>query len=323
MKKTGKKNQDAINGKDEKAGETVQKVPVNFGLQFSDLWENPELVLTNMATSISKAGRAIPEFLLAKFPYVQAISLIMLLAERALKMEKYPPMHPHLIYGIAVVCFITGCMMTAKIKLRFATLVYSSVLVYLTINAYTNRQFNYSRHVRNRIASRHAGCLGVYLIYSFIKSNRQSNLIHRIGELCISAYLLGSAYLINESYEDKRAVLENIPGGNYARYFLTIIFTCAGLCFISGYFLRDISMSMAFLIGAITILVDMKFSYWSYRGMAYWNQMRIVIDNLNLLTGFFVFMIHYENIARADAEAIQRAKEQEEQESDEEHDKQE
>jgi len=37
---------------------------------------------------LQKAGAAIPEFFLTKFPYVQAITLLMLLAERALKMEK-------------------------------------------------------------------------------------------------------------------------------------------------------------------------------------------------------------------------------------------
>ena len=62
--------------------------PIKFRLRFSDLWQNPELYFTKMATSISGMVWAVPEFFLRKFPYVQALTLLMLLAERALKMEK-------------------------------------------------------------------------------------------------------------------------------------------------------------------------------------------------------------------------------------------
>ncbi|KAL4225684.1 hypothetical protein ACF0H5_016373 [Mactra antiquata] len=274
---------------------------------------------------LMKAGLWIPEFLFAKFPYVQAVTLLMMLAERAMKMEKYPPMNPNIIYTVAALCFIAGVFMTAKLQTRFASLLYSAVLVYLTFNAYTNKQFNYSRHVRNRISGRHLGCLGVYLIYSFINSNKDNKLIHRIGELCIATYLLGSAYIINESYEDKRAIMEFIPGGDYARYFLTLLFTCCGLCFLAGYFLKDISMTMGFLLMVVTLIIDMKFSYWSYRGMAYWSQMRLVVDNVNLIVGFFVLMSHYENLSVEENEAIRAAHEEQENEEEEEtkHDKQE
>jgi len=70
-------------------GSARKRPNVNFRLNFSDLWENPDLFFSNMAPAwLQKAGAAIPEFFLTKFPYVQAITLLMLLAERALKMEK-------------------------------------------------------------------------------------------------------------------------------------------------------------------------------------------------------------------------------------------
>ena len=138
--------------------------------------------------------------------------------------------------------------------------------------------------------------MGVYLIFAFIKSGKKTRLTQRVGELCIAVYLLSAAYLFNESYEDRRALMENIPGGNYLRYFVTIIYACSGLCFLSGYFLKDISMSMAFCLTFVTFLVDMRFSYWSYRGMHYWNQVRLAVDSLNLLVGFFMFLNFYENV---------------------------
>lgn len=251
---------------------------------------------------IRKAGTWIPEFILSKFPYVQAITLVMLLAERAMKAEKYPPMHPKIIYTIAGVCLMAGVMMSAKIKVRFAALIYTGVLGYLALNAYTNKEFNYSKHVRRRISSRHLGCMGVYLIFSFIKSGQKSRLTQRVGELCIAVYLLSAAYLFNESYEDRRGLMENLLGGNYMRYFITLVYACSGLCFLSGYFLRDISMSMAFCLTFVTFLVDMKFTYWTYRGMNYWNQVRLTLDNANLLVGFFMFLTFYENLKVEEAE---------------------
>ncbi|XP_052801377.1 uncharacterized protein LOC128232073 [Mya arenaria] len=280
---------------------TIQRPDVKFRLKFSDLWENPELVLTNMAPSwLLKAGSAIPEFLLGKFPYIQAVTLLMLLAERALKMEKYPPMHPYIIYAVSGLCLLSGVMFTAKIKVKHASLIYCLVLAYLAVNAYTNKQFNYSRHVRNRLSSRHLGCLGLYILYAFMKSGRESKLMQRVGELCLATYLCAQAYLLNESYEDKKAIDELVPGGIYARYVFTLLFACAGLCFIAGYFLKDISLTVAFVVSIYIILVDMKFWFWQYRGTSYWNQVRLLIDNVNIVAGFFLLMNHYENLTEKD-----------------------
>ena len=146
------------------------------------------------------------------------------------------------------------------------------------------------------MSSRHLGCLGVYLIYAFVKGNKTNKLLQRLGELCVSGYLLGTAYLINESYEDRRAFMELVPGGNYARYFVTLILACAGICFISGYFLKDISLSVVFCLTFLLGIIDLRFSYWSYRGMQYWNQVRLAVDTANLVAGFFMFMSFYENI---------------------------
>ena len=138
--------------------------------------------------------------------------------------------------------------------------------------------------------------MGVYLIFAFIKSGKKFKLTQRVAELCLAVYLLTSAYLFNESYEDRRGILENLPGGNYMRYFITIVYACSGLCFLSGYFLKDISMSMAFCLTFMTFLVDMKFTYWTTRGLNYWNQVRLAADNFNLLIGFFMFLNFYEPV---------------------------
>ena len=49
---------------------------------------------------------------------------------------------------------MAGVMMSAKIKVRFAALLYTGVLGYLALNAYTNKEFNYSRHARVSIKTK-------------------------------------------------------------------------------------------------------------------------------------------------------------------------
>ena len=56
-------------------------------------------------------------------------------------------------------------------------------------------------------------------------------------------------------------------------------------------------MSVGFCLMFLTFLIDIRLTYWTYRGMAYWNQMRLVIDNVNLILGFFLLSNHYENLA--------------------------
>lgn len=165
------------------------------------------------------------------------------------------------------------------------------------------------------------GCLGVFLIYAVTKGKSESKLLHRLGELCVATYLIGQAYLINESYEDKKAIVDLIPGGNYARYFLTLIYGSTGLCFLSGYFLKDTSMSMVFCICFVTCLVDLRFWFWTYRGMSYWNQVRLVMDNINLVFGFLLFMKHYENLAEEDYEDVQKAHDEVKKQEDADHEK--
>jgi len=57
-------------------------------------------------------------------------------------------MHPNIIYTVAGMCAIAGLLMSFKMKLKHASLIYCMVLTYLALNAYTNKQFNFSKHVR-------------------------------------------------------------------------------------------------------------------------------------------------------------------------------
>ena len=84
-----KRNKNKIDTSADSAPQTTGKPSISFKLRLNDLWENPELLISNMAADrLRKVASSIPEYFLTKFPYVQAWTLVMLVAERALKVEK-------------------------------------------------------------------------------------------------------------------------------------------------------------------------------------------------------------------------------------------
>lgn len=155
------------------------------------------------------------------------------------------------------------------------------------------------------------------MLFAFLKSNRETKMMQRIGELCLAGYLCAQAYLFNESYDDRKAIMDLVPGGIYARYVFTLLFACAGICFIASYFLKDISLTMAFVIIVYLMLVDTKMWFWQYRGMTYWNQIRLVLDSVTILCGFLMLINHYENLKEEKEEENAQEDESDEKEKNE------
>ncbi|KAL5006219.1 hypothetical protein ScPMuIL_015025 [Solemya velum] len=253
-----------------------------------------------MVASIRTVVDKLPNFILARYPFVNALSLLMLLSERA-KHESFPPLPPNVVYahiGLFVVC---GFCLSARFKSKEMSLLYAGQLLYFAYNCYTNPKLNYTEWQKLRVSTRQFGCCGVYLIYAYLNDEKRSVPLRRIGEIIIGLYLLSIAYMLNESTDDKAAFYSQIPGGDYSRFIVTLMFTAGALCFFSGYFLRDISMAMVIVTLVLTVLVDGNVSYWTYRkGMQFWNQMRIVLDQGCLITGFYLMSKKFTNRVKKD-----------------------
>ncbi|XP_033752923.1 transmembrane protein 101-like [Pecten maximus] len=248
-----------------------------------------------MAAALLKST---PEFLLARFPFINALSLLMLLAERA-QHETQPPMHPNLIYANIAVFLISGFLMSGKVMKKELSLVCAGQMIYFAFNMYTNTHLHYSQWQRIRMGIRHLGCAGMFILYSHLQDRMTSGHLRRLGEITVGITLIGLTYILNNSAEDKRAFLTHIVGGDWSRYFYTLIIACAAMSFFSGYFLRDMSISMIILLTLSTLFVDCDFTFWvDRRGMHYWNQIRIVLDDIFLILGFAMVTIRFDNIVK-------------------------
>ncbi|XP_060083499.1 transmembrane protein 101-like [Ylistrum balloti] len=246
--------------------------------------------------------KSLPEFLLARFPFINALSLLMLLAERA-QHETQPPMHPNLIYANIGVFLMCGFLMSGKVMRKELSLVCAGQMFFFAFNMYTNTNLHYSQWQRIRMGVRHIGCAGMFILYSHLQDRKWTTHLRRIGEITVGLYLLGITYVLNNSAEDKRAFLSHVVGGDWSRYFYTLIIACAALSFFSGYFLRDMSISVIILLTLATVFVDCDLTFWvDRRGMHYWNQIRIVLDDICLILGFSMLTVRFDNIVKTNTD---------------------
>lgn len=240
----------------------------------------------------------LPEIILARFPFISAFTLLMILAERD---EKYPPIPPRLIYSHIAIFLAVGFLMSAKVKRKELSLVYAGQLLYFAYNTYTNQNLRYTEPQRIRMSVRLIGCAGIYVLFSYFQEQVKSRQLRKLGETLVGIFLIAYVYIINNTYEDKRAFLMHIPGGNWIRYFITLALACGAISFFSGYFLRDVSISLAIVFAILTVAVDCDIQYWvNKRGMFYWNQVRVIADDLCIIIGFCLLMTRGDNKIKVD-----------------------
>ncbi|XP_067654791.1 transmembrane protein 101-like [Haliotis asinina] len=248
-----------------------------------------------MATVNTWVAR-VADFLLGKFPFINALSFLMLLAERA-KSESVPPLPPQLIYAHIGGFLICGFLMSSRMAKKEASLVYAGQLIFFSYNFYHNKKLNYGQWQRLQMAVRQVGCVGVYVLMAFIhtKKENRSEPLRRVGEIILGIYLFAYAYILNSSSEYKRGFLHHFLDSDWLRYFITLAIVACALCFLSGYFIRDMSVCAVVMLILVTMVMDLDFDYWTRRGVHFWNQARLLLDSLTAVTGFALFSRVFEN----------------------------
>lgn len=145
------------------------------------------------------------------------------------------------------------------------------------------------------------GCVGTFLLFSHFFDQVKSKQLRKLGETVLGIFLTAYVYSVNTIYEEKRAFLMHIPGGDWSRYFLTLVLACGAVSFFSGYFLRDVCISLAFVLAIITLMIDCDVRYWvDKRGMFFWNQIRIITDDLCIILGFCMYITRGDNKVKTD-----------------------
>lgn len=79
-------------------------------------------------------------------------------------------------------------------------------------------------------------------------------------------------YIFNDSVEDKKVFLYYVSGGDWSRYFFIFVLAVGVISFFSGYFLRDMFISVIVMFGILIIFIDCDINYWvEGNRMLFWN----------------------------------------------------
>ncbi|XP_005108336.2 transmembrane protein 101 [Aplysia californica] len=239
------------------------------------------------------------EFILHKYPLVNALTLLLLFAERAAT-NTDTPIHPRIVYANLLGFLGCALFMSSHIKRKEAALVFCGQLIYFAYNFYNNNKLHYKEWLRQEMCSRQVGCIGVYLLFAHIIDHKKSNLLRRLGEILLGIFMFAYVYLLNDSREIRRAFLSHMVGDDWARYVVAMVIAACALCFLSGYFVRDMALCAAVTIATLTLVIDCDFTYWSLKGVQFWNQGRMVADNLCICTGLLYAFFHVDNRVKMD-----------------------
>jgi len=146
--------------------------------------------------------------------------------------------------------------------------------------------------VQFRMSSRLLGVAGSFLLYTYFESRQtQPRLLRRVGECLVGLSVMFITYSVLQIPEDREAFLKLVPFGYVMLFVYGTILGTVGLCYIPGLFVYDVTIGLAILLSASTIGIDMRMWYWTQRrGLHYWNQIRLIIDNLTIIIGALMYL---------------------------------
>lgn len=233
-------------------------------------------------------------FVLARFPFINALTLLMLLGERAAH-ESYPPLNPKVIYlhlGLFVVC---GALMSAFYQAKAMAIIYSGQLLYFAYNAYTNAAMGHD-WLRTLIASRHFACAGVYLGIAYLTDQASGKQLRHISYAILGVYSLSIVMSLNDNQEAYLAFTRHFPLADITYFIMMMILGLCAVALFSGptRFLSRAFFTFSFLLALMSIFIDSRLSYWTnWKKVHYWNVIRLIADQLCIILGLLLFGFHH------------------------------
>jgi len=143
------------------------------------------------------------------------------------------------------------------------------------------------------MSTRLLGVAGNFLLYTyFVSRHRESRWLRRVGECLVGLSVLLSTYSVLMVAEDREAFLKLVPFSQVTLFVYGTLLGTVGLCYVPGLFVYDVTFGLVILLSLSTTGVDMRMWYWTQRrGLHYWNQVRLIIDNVTIIVGALLYLI--------------------------------
>jgi hypothetical protein len=130
------------------------------------------------------------------------------------------------------------------------------------------------------------GTAGMYLIFGYLTDlQTKSTQLRRAGETIIGIYLICLNYMLINFEEDYDAFVYHVIGGEVILYIVAAVLIGCGIAFLMGKYIRDVSAICAITLIFLTLFTDVDTRYWQIKGVDFWNQLRMITDDLCIICG--------------------------------------
>ncbi|CAI9741072.1 Hypothetical predicted protein [Octopus vulgaris] len=229
-------------------------------------------------------------FILSRFPFLNAITLLMLLGELAVH-ESYPPINPKVIYihlGLFLVC---GALMSGFSGGKSIPLIYAGQLMYFAYNSYSNSNMDRD-WLRTLICARHFACAGVYIGLAYLFDKNSGKQLQQISYSVLGIYCLTLIVALNNNTELYQAFIYHFPVSDVSHVVMNILLGLCSVSLFSG--VKQVQcktfFTLAILMALISLFIDSRLSYWTeYKKVHFWNQIRLICDQICITIGFILF----------------------------------
>lgn len=130
------------------------------------------------------------------------------------------------------------------------------------------------------------GTAGIYCIFAYLADLKiKSTQLRRAGETIIGIYLVCITYMLINFEQDYDAFVYHVIGGEVIIYIVAAVLLGCGIAFFMGKYIRDVSAICAITLLFLILFTDVNTGYWQIKGVDFWNQIRMIVDDLAVICG--------------------------------------
>lgn len=208
-------------------------------------------------------------FLIARYPYICAVLLMITTAEQLKERTiKRNSLEHQIIYVHLGMYFFCGTIMSFDMfgLKRFFAIITSLHLAYVSFTEYT---LTYGENIAYRLLTRNIACMGCYLMVAGgIAKNKgdtdRSQHLVSFGRQIIGVYSVLTVVLVWNDQGEFQSFARAYPyyGGDALAYAVLFVNCVLGMCVYGGYRTVQCSKLYAILLLLITVFVDANIPYW-------------------------------------------------------------
>ncbi|KAJ8047973.1 hypothetical protein HOLleu_00112 [Holothuria leucospilota] len=237
--------------------------------------------------------RTVCVFLILRKPFVSALTLCMVMAERESsgRGEMLPQMF---VYFYILAMFFTGTMLSFANQRSLFALLGAAFTAAFSLISHSIMLTPIKQWIRVRMVARDAAMFGMYLIIASRGTERLERRyrlawLFQYGCGLLTAFFCITAFQLNRNPEEQGALMLPSIVSDFAKLSLAGLFMVCGLLLVSDWNIKTVSSMLLCAQLLYMVLVEVNIKYWTRRQrLEFWSQVGMSVDSLYILLTLFL-----------------------------------